>query len=387
MWATENAPPLNRGGGRSKSSREITAEVIEHPDDLVPLADDWNVLAEPFASPLLTHEWFEACARASSPPARLCVVVIRKQNRVRAIAPLVLASRHCLPTLQFLGNPFCELCEPSGFLYADEMSLRDLLDAVFALGRPIRLDRIPAGSAAATMLAERSRFPLSIGPRMTRSLFVPTRGSWSDFEAGLPKSRRTNLKRKTKAAAKFGEVVFETVKPTPETYLGYLQTFISLEASGWKRENGTAITQNPYQHQFWMIYGESAARKGLLTVFTMRINGKPIAMRLAAEHAGSLWEFKIGYDETYRKCSPGVLLTHETIRYAFEHGLEAHEFLGSEENWEHIWTDSFRQFASYRFYPPSLTGLTSLVTDTAGCALFHARQTVARIAARKSGGC
>ena len=55
------------------------------------------------------------------------------------------------------------------------------------------------------------------------------------------------------------------------------------------------------------------------------------AVRMAVEVENTLWELKIGYDEQFAKWSPGVVLTHETIRHAFEHGLSGLEFLGRAE--------------------------------------------------------
>ncbi len=96
----------------------------------------------------------------------------------------------------------------------------------------------------------------------------------------------------------------------------------------------------------------------------MRINGEVAAERLAVEHAGRLWELKIGYNEKFRRCAPGLLLTHETLRYVFERGLKAYEFLGHEEDWERIWAaDNVHRYVSFRLYPLSVGGSLGLVMD------------------------
>lgn len=345
-------------------------DVIRQTDQLQSLAPEWNALAERYRSPLVTSEWFEACARATASSAGMVIVVVRTNDRICAIAPLISSNQDGMTALALLGGPHCNLSEPGDFLYEDEASLRSLLKAVMSLGQPINLERIPANSKTASVLAERPKGMMVLPLRTTsRSLFVPVEGDWASFEAGMSKSRRTNLKRKTKAANKAGTVTFEAVKPTPSTYLDYLDQLNALEASGWKGRNGTSIYQNQCQRAFWNDYLKVSASRNQFVAFTLKIDDQPIAMRLAVEHANRLWELKIAYDEAFKSCSPGVLLTHETIRYAFEQGLEAHEFLGYEEDWERIWTDEAHDYRSFRIYPVSaagMLGISSFVARYAG---------------------
>ncbi len=84
---------------------------------------------------------------------------------------------------------------------------------------------------------------------------------------------------------------------------------------------------------------------------------------------GRFWVLKIGYDEEYSRCSPGILLIHETIRYAFTNGLKSYEFLGSDENWLHMWTkDNIRRHISIGYYPFNFIGLKRLSIDLLGFA-------------------
>jgi CelD/BcsL family acetyltransferase involved in cellulose biosynthesis len=352
----------------------MNIEFIEHPDEMQSLAHEWNALAGASRTPLLTYEWFSACARAASPSAQIAVAVSRSGNKITAIAPLVSIRKYGIPTLVMLGDPYCKLYETKDFLFKDTSSLRSLIDALFSLRRPILLGRIPAESQTVSLLKEGRRgFVTMSMPNTDRSLFVPRTGSWTTFESRMSKSRRDNLKRKTKAAMKIGETTFETVRPTPETYLAYLDEFVAMEAAGWKGQDGGAVLQNAHQRRFWALYLESLASRNQFVVFIMRIAGKAVAIRLAAEYAGRLWELKITYDEEYRRCSPGVLLTHETIRYVFEQGLEAHEFLGHEEEWERTWTDEFHEYLTFQTVPLSVTGMLALGPFVARYAAARAR--------------
>jgi CelD/BcsL family acetyltransferase involved in cellulose biosynthesis len=79
-----------------------------------------------------------------------------------------------------------------------------------------------------------------------------------------------------------------------------------------------------------------------------------------------LFLLRIGYDETFKNCSPGNLLRVESIRYATERGLRSYEFLGSDAAWTYTWTKTVRPMVSLEAYPASVRGLWVLAQDKLG---------------------
>lgn len=357
---------------------DAAVQVVDSVPALTPLAAAWNALAEPFRNPCLCFEWFAACAEASYPAGLPWVVVVRGGGEIRAIAPLVRIHRNGGPALEILGNPLCRLCEPGGVLYGDEASLRALIEAMLGFGLPLRLDRLPAESPEARNLSETNGLFLSAQPRRSRSLYLLAEGSWSEFEARLGSKRRSDLKRARKLAEQFGAVSFATVRLTPENVSSLLHELFALEASGWKGREGTAILANPFQSKFWLHYAERVAGGGNLLLFVMRIDGETAALRLAIKHAGRLWELKIAFDERFRRCFPGVLLTRETLRYVFEQGLEGYEFLGAAEGWERSWSAGAHEFLTFRIYPRTLAGVWGATGDGVRAFLRRIRPPVVR---------
>ena len=88
-------------------------------------------------------------------------------------------------------------------------------------------------------------------------------------------------------------------------------------------------------------------------------------MQLAVECAGRFWLLKIGYDQEFQRCSPGILLIRETVRYAAARGLRGYEFLGIVEPWTEAWTDEVRPCVSVRAYPARWAGVAALAVDLA----------------------
>src|SRR5205807_9829190 len=84
---------------------------------------------------------------------------------------------------------------------------------------------------------------------------------------------------------------------------------------------------------------------------------------LGVESEGRFWLHKIGYDEAFAKCSPGMLLLRDTIRYAASRGLRSYEFLGAAEAWIRPWTDQLRRCVSIRAYPAGATGIAAFIAD------------------------
>jgi CelD/BcsL family acetyltransferase involved in cellulose biosynthesis len=342
-----------------------TEETIHDHDDFMRLRREWNDLASPFATPLLTFEWFEACAAAVCPPERLSIVVVRSTGRIMALAPLVTVRKMGVDHLEILGSSL--LGEPGGLIYRDRESLRRILRAIVAKRLPTALGRLPVETGIDRFLHQEVRSSFSLSLRgISYSPWIPIAGSRRDFEEGLSSRRRSDLKRARRRADEFGSVEFEITTPPPESLGRSLEELFEVEAAGWKERRGTSIRSLGRLRQFLKSYSLSAGRAGTLRLCFLRIGGRAAAAQCAVEYAGALWVLKIGYNEAYARCSPGILLMHEVIGYAFDRGLRRFEFLGNDEPWIRMWAHDARSYVSWRWYPPSLRGLLSLCRDGVG---------------------
>ncbi len=357
----------------------MTVEIVDRVEKIEPMVEAWNRLADRFGTPFHSFEWSHACAKASAGSGRLTIVVVRSQGEVIGIAPLIGVQRLAVPTLQFLGDPFCKLYEPNGLIYRDDAALGELLGAIVSLGMPVWLDRLPAETPmeGALKAGRRGRALLFRG-KTSRSLHVPVAGDWQAVELGLSKSSRGNLRRGRKLAEGHGSVRFQTLSPGAEDIPACLQQFMQIEAAGWKGRAGTALVTNRYQREFISAYLTAEARRGMVRIYQMWIADELAAIRLAVEHSNRVWDLKIAYDEKFKQCSPGVLLAHETLRDAYERKLKGLEFNGEEEAWERIWTDQAHEHQNIRLYPLRPTGLAGFARDVSRTAYNRGREALAR---------
>ncbi len=351
------------------------AEIVRELSDLKGLAVAWNELAERLGTPLLRYEWFAACAEAFSPPRRLAVAVARSQGKPVAIAPLASISESGVETLQFLGASF--LSEPSGLIYEDEDALEEVLDAVLALRTPVLFSRLRASTPEIEVLRRICQGRALVAFRNTAgSPWIPIATTWSDFETSISSKRRASFRRAWRRAEAAGKVEFEIASPAPENLGPHLDEIFRVEASGWKGRRGTAMLSKEPLRRFFELYSHHAAALRMLRLSFLRISGQAAAAQLAVEYAHRFWVLKIGYDEAWASCSPGILLMHETIRYAFERGLRAFEFLGADQSWMRVWSPSSHSYVTSRIYPYSVKAVI-------GCGIDMSRSLLRQLVHRR----
>lgn len=126
------------------------------------------------------------------------------------------------------------------------------------------------------------------------------------------------------------------------------ETFLALEAAGWKGEAGTAIACLPQDSAYFHRLVELLSAQDAVLVDALLIDGKPIAMGLLVESAGTRNFLKIAYDETQGRLSPGRALTIAMLQADFRDGPPAFFDSGAGEGVDagtYVWGER-RQMAN-----------------------------------------
>jgi CelD/BcsL family acetyltransferase involved in cellulose biosynthesis len=334
------------------------ARIVRDVEGLGALATAWRAL--PAASPTQTYDWARACAEVLVPPAGLFVVTLTGGRDVVGIAPLRRSAS--APRLELLGAR--ELSEPTDFVYADPESAAQLGRLVGRLGVPLHLARMPADSpcVAAVRAGARGRSAVVTHDGLPAP-WLPLDRTWSEPESRLDRRFRENVRRRRRIAGGLGHVRFEALAPEPAALPALLAEAFDVEAKGWKGDAGTALLRDRVRGAFFRRYAELASAEGRFRIYLLRIGGRPVAMQLGVEWNERLWSFKIGYDETFARCSPGTLLMLEVLRHLALGGIRGYEFLGQPERWIEDWTSHARPCVTLRTYPLSRAGAAALATD------------------------
>jgi CelD/BcsL family acetyltransferase involved in cellulose biosynthesis len=331
------------------------------PSQLDDIAPFWRALETDITSPIRQSLWSESCCATLPLDGKLHFVVVKTGSRTGAIAPLVRA-KGVLGRLEHLGVKV--LREPTDLVFSDLTALKNLANALVKLGSPLFLDRIPADSPtiAAIQEAYRGRGMVLLRPAQPYPRIL-LHEDWRQPESQLNSGRRSDLRRAARTGEKIGPLSYQILAPTPSQLGPILLEALEVEAANWKGSEGSAIARDNLRGPFYRHYAAAASARGILRVCFLRVGGKAVAMQIALECAGGFWLLKIGYREEYARCSPGMLLMAETIRYATLRGLSSFEFLGNADNWTRIWALDEIQTVTIRAYPFRVRGVAALAVD------------------------
>ncbi len=122
------------------------------------------------------------------------------------------------------------------------------------------------------------------------------------------------LRRQRNRLAEHGAVGFEVAR-TREQVAPALETFLALEASGWKARRGTALLQDDSDAGFIRRAAVALAASGQCEIVTLRAGDSPVAAAIVLRHQDRAFYFKLGVDERFAKLSPGVQLTLDLTRH------------------------------------------------------------------------
>ncbi|MET3839402.1 GNAT family N-acetyltransferase [Bradyrhizobium sp. OAE829] len=131
---------------------------------------------------------------------------------------------------------------------------------------------------------------------------------------GLGPKKLKELRRQRNRLGDHGEVHFDIAR-TPAEVTAALETFLALEASGWKAKRGTALVQHAGDAAFIRRATCALAATGQCEIVTLRAGETPVASAVVLRHQDRAFYFKLGVDERFSKFSPGVQLTLDLTRH------------------------------------------------------------------------
>jgi len=140
----------------------------------------------------------------------------------------------------------------------------------------------------------------------------PTDMPLEDYLARMSKNARGIVKR---SARKFEALEDATyVRATsPEELAREYQCFLTVEGSGWKGAQGSAIRDSP---ELVAFYGELTQRlrhDGHCEIQTLHAEGHCITAGFWVFTGDQAAMLKLGYDEEFARLSPGRLMTHRAM--------------------------------------------------------------------------
>ena len=147
-----------------------------------------------------------------------------------------------------------------------------------------------------------------------RACLDATRDSDALLRDALGAKKLKELRRQRHRLAEHGAVHFDVAR-TPEDVGSAIETFLTLEASGWKGQRGTALVQNDGDASFVRRATVALAETRQCEIVSLRAGNTPVAAAIVLRHQDRAFYFKLGIDERFAKFSPGVQLTLDLTRH------------------------------------------------------------------------
>jgi CelD/BcsL family acetyltransferase involved in cellulose biosynthesis len=130
----------------------------------------------------------------------------------------------------------------------------------------------------------------------------------------LGQKKLKELRRQRNRLAEHGAVRFDVARESGDVAVA-IEIFLTLEASGWKGQRGTALGQHAGDAAFIRRATLALAGTGQCEIVTLRAGDTAVASAIVLRHQDRAFYFKLGVDERFAKFSPGVQLTLDLTRH------------------------------------------------------------------------
>ncbi|MDQ6432702.1 GNAT family N-acetyltransferase [Mesorhizobium sp. LHD-90] len=216
-----------------------------------------------------------------------------------------------------IGTPLLDRDDPAGVVgdFFDMLSRPHLkLPKVLVLPE-MRLE----GPVAAILksVADARGLPIETTSPQLRPFLESELGGDAYLKASLRSHHYREFRRMKRRLAEKGPIEYIVARAESQVRNG-LEAFLTLEASGWKGRQRTAMAIDRFRAAFAREAVHRLAEHDMARVHLLTLNGEPIAALIVFVEAGMAYTWKTAYDETYSAFSPGTLLMIEVTRKHLE---------------------------------------------------------------------
>ncbi len=278
------------------------------------LRQEWDTLAGAAIEPNVFYEPdFLLPAMALFDPQAGAVIARNESGRLVGFFPVQVRGwrQGYAPALaSTFMHPFGPLGKPLVAPGFEEGAIDTWLDHIahdggpHALLMPLLPDTGPFAGALDRVLARRE-LGVARYDRHVRAQLLPDAQRTTYLERAVGLKARKNLARKRRRLGELG-MLSRSQAFSPAAMKEFFADFLTLEAAGWKGRMGTAAAQDSNIAGFMERVLCRLAKDNKAFGERLSIDGKPIAITFMLRSGGSVWAWKIAYDEAFAHYSPGV---------------------------------------------------------------------------------
>jgi len=318
--------PVPGQGQLAAQVRDAWVEVVQDPTRLQVLEEEWESLAaaalepNPFYEPWMLLPALRRFGRADRVEVALVWAPHPSREKGRKLLCGLFPVGFRRGRAELWKHPYCYLSTPLLRAPVARETLALFLDWLGSRTGLARLEDVPGDGAFHLHLVDelnRRRWPSLVSSWYTRAVFRPAATGEDFLERALNGKRRKELRRQRARLCELGKLEICELRPGGDLD-AWIADFITLEASGWKGRAGVAAGVRETDRAYIEEMTREAFRRGRLMMLGLRLDGRPVALKCNLLAGEGSFAFKIAFDESRARYSPGVLLELENIHRLHE---------------------------------------------------------------------
>lgn len=348
---------------------DITIEVFQGIDGLEALRSSWEEIVMNISSSrrfFHNWQWHMSHLKCLVPePDSIHFFLFTKEKTPMAILPLqenlISVSGRKMKSLTFPQHSHVSICDLICHREALFLPLFHLLCEYLKYHGyswdMILIPHILEDSCAIRVLRDH-RPPLFILRNEGVCNYLDASVKYETYASGLNRNFRKSLKRTVKLINQMNDAVFHIARNGPELKEGF-KNFLDVEASGWKGAHGTAsaIKLNPDLFSFYLELIALFSDRGQISIATLKAEGKCVAALFSILVDRTEYILKIGYDEDFKRLSPGNYLHDSFIRYCMaDHSIKEVNYVTGPE-WLAHWKPLALKKSELYIFRGSVSGI------------------------------
>jgi CelD/BcsL family acetyltransferase involved in cellulose biosynthesis len=313
----------------------VTLEVIDNFPRLVEIEAEWSTFARtmPGVTPFQLPQWLLTWWRHFG-NGQLHVLVFRETDAMIGIIPCFRHQWNGALQMTLIGSGISDYLEPAidpRYCPAILQSLRDHLQAAINWDicdwQDLSVDTPLRG------LGSEGRFELTFSSDIPCSE-IRLEGSFDTFQNARSKDLKRNLRRYRNKAEAMGNVQFEAVRTArPEL----INALIDLHDGKWQQRGEPGMIQANGSAEFLCDVAREFACGDMLRLFSLRFQDRIAAVILAISYESTMFGYLSAFDPQHEALGLGRTLLLEAIRYCYENGYKAWNFLRGDEPYKFWW--------------------------------------------------
>lgn len=343
----------------------MKTKVIKSINELRALETNWNELLEKFTSPDVgySYNWFHNWGNSFLRDKPIHVVTLEDNDQLVSVMPLY---KEKIPYLKTQISVLKSMTNWHSHRF-DLLSKHDSEDvfcktisAAFEEGNAnvIVLNFVPENSYIFKWLnkaSERMNWDY-VTTEHSENFQVKEANTFEEFLGQLDGKFRRNMK----AVEKKGQAIqnLSLKKLTDEKEIEYfLEKGFAIEASGWKGNQGTAITCDQSVRRFYEGIAKDLFKRGEFEAYLLGTEENDLAFFYCIKGFGVTRALKIGSNENFRNLAPGMLITIEVLKLLHEKkNFNIWDFCGGHARWKKDWGNHSEKLYNVAIYNDSLIG-------------------------------